>query len=596
MMRAATKIASFWPWILPLALGLSTMACTDGGLAPIGQLDAGTGGAAGAGGSGGSSVDAGETDLSAAIFDSERVMDVVIDMAPNDWDSLRHQSRSLLAMLGEGCQDGPNASPYTYFPATVTVDGQKLEMSAVRKKGFLGSASLSKPSLKISFDELVPGREFSGVEGLTLNNSKQDPSLLKTCLAFKLFRDAGVPASRCSFAHVTLNGTDLGLYMNVEPITKRFLSRHFDDNTGNLYEGQLSDMRPGFTATYEKKTNTSNPDRSDLDALTAALTASDADLEKTLNANLDIDAFLTFWAMEALVAAWDGYTGNLNNHFVYHEPGTNQMHYLPWGPDMSFQTNDPFHSAARPQSVSAKGHIARRLYDTPTFRARYGERMNLLLNTIWKESEIQAEIDRMQKLMTPYLGDAVLAQADAATDVRNFVASRKAAILAEISPTPPAWPYAIPAGVCLATVGKMSGTFSTTYSTLAQMQPFATGQGSFTTEIPLGMSMVANTVGAAAGLESGPKGRRRLDVVGTFPDGTTQAMVFLVDPEIFASGKDGPFDWQSVLARAYDIPTMGGAKKLGLAADGFMHFDQASVGANAPVTGSFTATLITNPF
>jgi SAM-dependent methyltransferase len=211
-------------------------------------------------------------------------MEVVIEMAPGDFDALRHQSRSLLAMLGEGCQDGPNANPYTYFPATVTVDGNRLEMSAVRKKGFLGSASLSKPSLKISFDELVPGREFSGVEGLTLNNSKQDPSLLKTCLALKMFRDAGVPASRCSLAHVTLNGADLGIYMNVEPMTKRFLARHFVDNTGNLYEGQLSDLRPGFTATYEKKTNTGDPDRSDLDGLTTALMAADVDLEATLGA------------------------------------------------------------------------------------------------------------------------------------------------------------------------------------------------------------------------------------------------------------------------------------------------------------------------
>lgn len=591
-MRIVTKLAS----VFVVACGLSSLACTDNGVTLFGQSDAGTAGGGGAGGSGGGPVDAGETDPSAAIFDVERVLDVVIDMAPEDWDSLRHQSRSLLAMLGEGCQDGPNASPYTYFPATVTVDGQKLEMSAVRKKGFLGSASLSKPSLKISFDEFVSGREFSGVEGLTLNNSKQDPSLLKTCLAFKMFRDAGVPASRCSFAHVTLNGTDMGLYMNVEPITKRFLRRHFADGTGNLYEGQLSDVRPGFSATYEKKTNTSNPDRSDLDALASALTVSDAELEKTLATKLDIDAFLTFWAMEALLATWDGYTGNLNNHFVYDDPTTNQMHYLPWGPDMSFDTNDPFHSAARPQSVSAKGHVARRLYDTPAFRDRYGQRMNELLNSVWKESEIQAEIDRLQKLMTPYLGDDVLAEANAATDVRNFVAGRRSAILAEISPTPPAWPYAVPAGVCMSTVGKVSGAFSTTYGTLAQMQPFVTGQGSFTTEIPIGTSMVANSVGASAGIESGPKGRRRLDVVGKFPDGTTRAMVFLVDPEIFASGKDGPFDWQSVLARGYDIPTMGSAKKMGLAADGVLHFDQASSTANAPVSGTFNATLITNPF
>lgn len=581
---------------ISVVLGLLSMACTGGVELPT-KPGQGVGGSGGTSGTGGAMADGGETDPTAAIFDDHRVMDVVIEMVPSDFEALRHQSRSLLAMLGEGCQDGPNANPYTYFPATVTVDGNRLEMSAVRKKGFLGSASLSKPSLKISFDELVPGREFSGVEGLTLNNSKQDPSLLKTCLAFKMFRDAGVPASRCSLAHVTLNGADMGLYMNVEPITKRFLARHFADNTGNLYEGQLSDLRPGFTATYEKKTNTASPDRSDLDGLTTALMASDADLETTLGAKLDIDAFLTFWAMEALLGAWDGYTGNLNNHFLYDDPSTGRMHFVPWGPDMSFQTNDPFHSATRPQSVSAKGHVARRLYDTPQFKAKYAERMNQLVNTLWNEAEVIKEIERMQVLMTPYLGDNLTAEANAADRVREFVNVRKAAILGEIAPTPPAWPYAVPAGLCSKTIGKVSGSFTTAYGTLAQMKPFATGQGTCATEIPLGMPVSAVTVGAAAGAESGSKGRRQLNVVGTFPDGSTRAMVFLVDPEIFASGQDGPFDWQSVLARGYDIPMSGGAKAFGLAADGKLHFDQASADTtNAPVSGTFSATMVANPF
>src|SRR4029079_11889275 len=122
-------------------------------------------GAGGAGGAGGGDVSVGSggsdagPDLSEAIFDPDHVIDVVIDMAPADWDALRHQGRSVSEVLGDGCQDGPKASPYSYFPGTVTVDGTKLDMSAVRKKGFLGSASISKPSLKVSFDEYMPGRE-----------------------------------------------------------------------------------------------------------------------------------------------------------------------------------------------------------------------------------------------------------------------------------------------------------------------------------------------------------------------------------------------------------------------------------------------------
>jgi len=48
----------------------------------------------------------------------------------------------------------------------------------VRKKGFLGSLDAESPSLKLKFDEYIPGPALLG-SGFTLNNSKQDPSLIR---------------------------------------------------------------------------------------------------------------------------------------------------------------------------------------------------------------------------------------------------------------------------------------------------------------------------------------------------------------------------------------------------------------------------------
>lgn len=553
---------------------------------------------AGAGGSGGApdAPDASTPDPSDAIYNPEHVLDVVIDMAPADWDALRYQGRNVNVELGEGCLDGPKPSPYTYFPATVTVDGQKLEMSGVRKKGFLGSASLSKPSLKISFDEYVPARELSGVEGLTLNNSRQDPSLVKTCLAMKLFREAGLPASRCSFATVTVNGDPKGVYVNIEPVNKRLLARYFADNSGNLYEGQLSDVRAGFSATYQKKTNEADPDRSDLDAVTAALSASDAALEGALGKVVDINEFTRFWAMEALLAAWDGSTNNLNNHFIYHDPTSGKMAYIPWGPDMSFDANDPFSPQSRPQSVSAKGALAERLYKAPIYKQGYVDVMKQLLGSVWKESDILAEIDRIQAQVSPHLGADAPASAAAASSVRSFVSGRRATITSEITPAAPIWPYPAPSSVCLADVGAVSGTFSTTFGTLNKADPFVAGTGTFTMTIAGAAPMSAVAVGAVAGDESGPKGRKQITVVGSFPDGKVRALVFNVDPEVFTSGKDGAYDWQSIFALGLDIPAAGQAKLFGLAGDGTFHLDKASSIDGAPVSGTFTASLLANPF
>lgn len=577
-------------------------ACGSGDDTPsttsTGPGGSGSGGAGGTTtGSGGGGGGTAMPDLTEALFAPDHLLEVSIDLSPADWDVLRFQGRTFSDLLGEGCLDGPKVSPYTYFPAKVTVDGEVLENSGVRKKGFLGSASITKPSLKVSFDEYVMGREYSGVEGLTLNNSRQDPSLIKTCLAFKAFRDAGLPASRCNFAKVTVNGKYLGVYVNVEPVSKRMLGRHFKDNTGNLYEGQISDFRTGWVATYEKKTNEIDPDRSDLDAVVNALSASDANLDAELGKVLDIDAFMRYWSMETLIAAWDGYANNWNNHLVYHDPTSGQMHFLPWGPDMSFDSNDPFGPPGRPQSVSAKSNIPNRLHKVAAMKTRYADAMKDHLDKMWNEQAILAEIDRIQALVTPHmLAPELNAAANATNQIRAFVQNRKAQMLAELNPVAPAWPYPPPQSICLSSVGKVSGTFSTTWGSQAQNNPFATGTGTFTFTDTQNMSQNSTMTGASAGYNIGFGGDHQVTVVGVFPDGKARALALTAVGEVFVSGKDVAYDWQAGMGLAFDVTVPNMPKQIGLFGDGVLHFDEASSVPGAKVTGSFTAELLVSPF
>ena len=102
------------------------------------------------------------------------------------------------------------------------------------------------------FKEII-GRKYHGLERLTLNNNIQDPSLVKQYLSYKLFRKAGLPAPRCNFARVHVNGQYLGVYTNVESIRKPFLKRAFNDSDGDLYEGMINDFREGMYETFEVK-------------------------------------------------------------------------------------------------------------------------------------------------------------------------------------------------------------------------------------------------------------------------------------------------------------------------------------------------------
>ena len=135
--------------------------------------------------------DAAGPDLTEAVFDKTHLIDVAIEIDEDDYEQLRDQGRTGLDRRGADCLDAPFPSPYSWFSARVTVDGATYENVGIRKKGFFGSLSRSKPSFKIRFDKFVEDQTHESLTRLTLNNSRQDPSLFRTCLAYDVFTRAG---------------------------------------------------------------------------------------------------------------------------------------------------------------------------------------------------------------------------------------------------------------------------------------------------------------------------------------------------------------------------------------------------------------------
>ena len=389
-----------------------------------------------------------EADASDAYFAMERVLEVSIEIDEEDWDTLRHQTRTfedLMAEIERYDLSRPFADIYDWFSATVTIDGETHTEVGVRKKGFLGSQSDIKPSLKLRYDKYVDDQSLGGVmERMTLNNSIQDPSMVNTCLSYQLFAAAGLPSPRCNFATVTVNGRELGLYIHLEELKEPFLARHFDSADGNLYEGTVSDFTPEFRGTIEKKTNEDEDDWSDVDAVvTALLDPSEAGLE-ALGEWVDLDRFLSFWATEVLVGHWDGYTGDRNNYQFYREPD-GKFVFLPWGTDDTFHLKDdpnPFDNISNPPpSVLALSAIPNRLYNTPEWRVKYAARLKEILDTAWDEDALLASVDEMAAIVQQHaLPDARAGAAEDTERVRKFILKRKGEILADLTPEPPDWP------------------------------------------------------------------------------------------------------------------------------------------------------------
>ena len=294
----------------------------------------------------------------------------------------------------------PFESPFSWFTGIVTVDGERLTNVGIRKKGFIGSMNENKPSLKIRFDKFEEDQTYLDAKRLTLNNDVQDPSYVRQCLAYDLFRAVGTPAPRCNYAHVFVNGVDMGVYTNVESIKKPFVRRNFSDPEGNLYEGTLSDFREGWMGTFNQKTNGDTPDKTAINGLAEVLQGPDDTLIEGISNYVDLDAFLNFWVIETLTAHWDGYAGNTNNYHMYHDPTSDRLHFIPWGVDQTFQSTFMlFEGRLAPHSINTAGLLTRRLYLHPEGQAMYLERLTEVMDAYWDpEALVHLSLQCVQSL------------------------------------------------------------------------------------------------------------------------------------------------------------------------------------------------------
>ncbi len=532
----------------------------------------------------------------------DRVLEVEIEIAPEDWDTLRHQTRTfedVIAEIEEFQLSRPFSDIYTWFSGTVTVDGETHAEVGVRKKGFIGSQSDTKPALKLRFDKYVDGQSLgAAMERMTLNNSVQDPSMINTCLAFHVFAAAGAPTPRCNFAAVTVNGKNLGLYVHVEEIKAPFLARHFDSAEGNLYEGTVSDFTPQYRGTIEKKNNEDAGDWSDIDAAVAALQdPSEAGLE-ALGTVVDLDRYLWFWATEALVGHWDGYAGNRNNYWFYREPG-GKFVFIPWGVDDTFHLKDDpnvfDHVTEPPPSVLALSAIANRLYNDAEWQEKYVGRLREILRAAWDEEELLAMVDSMAEIVEEHaLPKARPAAVADVERVRQFIRKRRAELLEDLTPEPPEWPDAPPpADPDGLGSGSLEVRFETTWGSNESVNPLAEGRV-VSMEVD-GAELPAEDLAVVAGKAS-PDDKQLLPGVSdlaslvTFTveaDGSVRGVTVVTPRKLLVDGASLVVGRDTVAGVVWSIPA-GGELSISLFYEGTLELSEAGFEAGAAISGSFS--------
>lgn len=165
------------------------------------------------------------------IFDTSYVHS--IDIIMDDWDEFI-----------------ANCTDEAYTLCTVVIDNEASKNVAIRAKGNTSltqvkSYGSDRYSFKIEFDHYDSNKSYYGLDKLCLNNIIQDNTFVKDYLTYQMMLYTDAVAPLCSFAYITVNGEDWGLYLAVESIEDSFIKRNYGNEQGELYKPDSQNMGGG---------------------------------------------------------------------------------------------------------------------------------------------------------------------------------------------------------------------------------------------------------------------------------------------------------------------------------------------------------------
>jgi spore coat protein CotH len=291
----------------------------------------------------------------------------------------------------------------------------------VRYKGngtFLSSRETLKRSLKLDLNHFVKGQKLAGMSQLNLHNSVRDPSGMNEAIAYRLFRDAGLPAPRTAYAKVivTVPGKHdrryFGLYNLIEDVGSAFAKDRFAVKKGailkpvtpNLFS-DLGDDWKNYNQTYDPKGDLSDEQkRRVIEFSKFASSASEQDFASRIGEYLDIDNFACYMAVTAWLADLDGMLGPGQNYYLYLHPKTQKFLFIPWDQDQPFGqfprgTQEQRENLSIQKPWTGENRFLERVYKVDAFKAAYLKRLTELNKTIFEPERLHRQVDELAAVL-----------------------------------------------------------------------------------------------------------------------------------------------------------------------------------------------------
>ncbi|MFT4974964.1 MAG: spore coat protein CotH, partial [Myxococcota bacterium] len=275
-------------------------------------------------------------------------------------------------------------------------------------------------------------------------------------LALDLFRFAGLAVPGAEHVVLLLNGEYQGTYLEYEdPDSAGWLQAQFGRDDGDLYKAAydlpyepqcfadltwLGDSDADYVCHYTNKRG--EPD--DFGSLRAFLDdlnhLPDDALAAWVEESVDVDRLLSYLVVSNFIANWDSYPQRPKNYWLYADPRSGRMIYIPWDLDGTFSadTDDTFNQMGATASIGynlleseyvpvhesegTQRPLVRRLLGIPAYEQAYLERYAELSRSILSDGYLSDRLRALSDILEPHADSSDRQRiAESGASVRAFV-------------------------------------------------------------------------------------------------------------------------------------------------------------------------------
>ena len=270
---------------------------------------------------------------SQTFYNENTIQDIRIVFSQSNWDALL---------------DTAEASDAYISAQSVTINGVMYNNVGVKYKGNSSyNPNQAKNPFHIELDTYVVDQNYQGYTDIKLNNVIFDPTFVRETVSYSVLRKY-MHAPLSNYANVYVNGTLIGLYTNVESVSKKFVSNHFGSNNNAFFDcsppagaGPQTTNLPNLSylgtnsVSYESAYGMKSvAGWDDLINLTNTLSNNITNIETIL----DVDRALWMLVYDNLFVNLDSYIGKFKQNYYLYKDDNGRFNPIVWDLNMSFGT------------------------------------------------------------------------------------------------------------------------------------------------------------------------------------------------------------------------------------------------------------------